>query len=91
MITLELRNDELPEAIEIHDDGRVIGVRAPKGEPEYESWSAFCEHYDVDPEDLLQEVLTQIDSGVRAEVEAREIDEPDEYLRACARLTKDEA
>jgi hypothetical protein len=90
MITLELSNDELPDAVEIHDDGRVTGVKAPKGDPVYASWSDFCEHYDVDPADLLEEVINQIDSGVRSEVEARDIDEPDDYLKACARLTRDD-
>ncbi len=90
MITLELSSDDLPDTVEIHDDGRVVGLKGPTGEPVHESWSEFCEHYDVDPEDLLQEVLSQIDSGVRAEVEARDIDEPDDYLKACARLTKDD-
>jgi hypothetical protein len=90
MLTLELDDDELPDAVEIHDDGRVTGVKARKGDAVYESWSDFCEHYDVDPADLLEEVINQIDSGVRAEVEAKEIDEPDEYLKACARLTKDD-
>jgi len=87
MLTLALADDELPDAVEVHDDGRITGVKGRKGDPVYESWSEFCEHYDVDPRELLEEVMGQIDSGVRAEVEAKEIDEPDAYLRACARLS----
>jgi hypothetical protein len=90
MLTLELDDDELPDAVEVHDDGRITDVKGRKGDTGYPSWSEFCEHYDVDPRELLDEVLAQIDSGVRAEVDAKEIDEPDAYLRACARLTEDE-
>jgi hypothetical protein len=90
MLTLELDDDDLPDAVEIRDDGRVTEAKGRKGDPVYESWSEFCEHYDVDPFDLLEEVMNQIDPGVRAELEAKEIDEPDDYLRACARLTKDD-
>ncbi|MGA7122362.1 MAG: hypothetical protein WBY94_19825 [Polyangiaceae bacterium] len=90
MLTLELDDDEMPDTVEVHEDGRVTGVKPQKGDPVYESWSEFCEHYDVDPGDLLEEVIDQIDPGVRAEVDARDIDEPDDYLKACARLTKDE-
>ena len=90
MLTLALADDELPDAVEVHDDGSITGVRGRKGDPVYESWSEFCEHYDVDPRELLDEVMSQIDSGVRAEVEAKEIDEPDAYLRACARLSGDD-
>jgi hypothetical protein len=90
MLTLELDDDELPDAVEVHDDGRITDIKGRKGDTGYPSWSEFCEHYDVDPRELLDEVLAQIDSGVRAEVDAKEIDEPDAYLRACARLTEDE-
>jgi len=92
MLTLELDDDELPDAVEVHDDGRITDVkgRTTGSGPVYKSWSEFCEHYDVDPTDLLEEVMSQIDPGVRAELEAKEIDEPDDYLRACARLTDDE-
>jgi hypothetical protein len=91
MITLELDDDELPDAVVVHDDGRVTDAKGRKGgDVVYQSWSEFCEQYDVDPRELLEEVMSQIDSGVRAEVEAKEIDEPDAYLRACARLTGDD-
>jgi hypothetical protein len=90
MLTLELDDDELPDAVEVHDDGRITDVKGRKGDAGYQSWSEFCEHYDVDPRELLEEVMGQIDSGVRAEVEAKEIDEPDAYLRACARLSGDD-
>jgi hypothetical protein len=90
MLILELDEDDLPGIVEIHDDGRVTGGRAQRNEPMYESWSEFCEHYDVDPMDLLEQVYRQIDPGIRAEVEAKDIDEPDDYLRACARLTRED-
>jgi hypothetical protein len=90
MLTLELDGDDLPDTVEVHDDGRVGGVKAQAGDQIHASWSEFCEHYDVDPAELLEEVIEQIDPGVRAEVEARDIDEPDDYLKACARLTRDE-
>ena len=90
MLTLELEDDDLPDAVEVHDDGRITDVKGRKGDAGYPSWSEFCEHYDVDPRELLEEVMGQIDSGVRAEVEAKEIDEPDAYLRASARLSGDD-
>jgi hypothetical protein len=90
MLTLELDDDELPDAVVVHDDGRITDAKGRKGDPIYASWSAFCEEFDVDPTDLLEEVVGQIDPGVRAEVDAKEIDEPDDFLRACARLTEDE-
>jgi hypothetical protein len=40
---------------------------------------------------LLETVRSQIDPAVLAEVEAEEIDEPNVYLRACARRTGDDA
>jgi hypothetical protein len=43
------------------------------------------------PPDLLETVRSQIDPAVLAEVEAEEIDEPNVYLRACARRTGDDA
>jgi hypothetical protein len=84
MITLKLDDDDLPDTIEVHDDGRVTGGT---GDAVHSSWSAFCEDYDVDPTDLLEQVVDQIDPAVRAEVEAEEIDDPDAFLKACARLT----
>jgi hypothetical protein len=80
----------LPDAVEVQDDGRVMSDTAGKGGAVYPSWSAFCEHYDLDPGDLLEKVRNQIDPAVRAEVEAEEIEEPDDYLKACARLTRDD-
>jgi hypothetical protein len=90
MVTLDLDDDDLPDTVEVRDDGRVMGMTGGKGGPVHLSWSAFCEDYDVDPADLLEQVMDQIDPAVRAEVEAEEIEEPDDYLRACARLTRDD-
>jgi hypothetical protein len=90
MVTLDLDDDDLPDSVEVRDDGRVMGMTGGKGGDVHPSWSAFCEDYDVDPADLLEHVRDQIDPAVRAEVEAEEIDEPDDYLRACARLTRDD-
>ena len=89
MITLDLDDADLPDAdlpdaIEVQDDGRIVVVT---GGAVHASWSAFCEDYDVDPADLLETVMSQIDPAVRAEVDATEIDEPDDYLKACARLS----
>ena len=50
MLTLELTDDELPDAVEVHDDGRITDVKGRKGDTGYQSWSEFCEHYDVDPQ-----------------------------------------
>jgi hypothetical protein len=87
MVTLDLDDADLPDAVEVQDDGRVVDVTGGKGGAVHASWSAFCEDYDVDPADLLETVIRQIDPAIRAEVDAKEIDEPDDYLRACARLT----
>jgi hypothetical protein len=90
MVTLDLDDDDLPDTVEVRDDGRVMGMIGGKGGAVHPSWSAFCEDYDVDPADLLEQVIDQIDPAVRAEVEAEEIEEPDDFLRACARLTRDD-
>jgi hypothetical protein len=90
MVTLELDDDDLPDAVEVQDDGSVTDVTGGKSGTVHSSWTAFCEHYDVDPADLLEKVRSQIDPAVQAEVEAEEIDEPDDYLRACARLSGDD-
>jgi len=87
MVTLDLDDADLPDAVEVRDDGRVVDVTGGKGGAVHASWSAFCEDYDVDPADLLETVMSQIDPAVRAEVHAKEIDEPDDYLKACARLS----
>jgi hypothetical protein len=91
MITLDLddadlHDADLPDAVEVQDDGRVVVLM---GGAVHASWSAFCEDYDVDPADLLETVMSQIDPAVRAEVDAKEIDEPDDYLKPCARLSGD--
>jgi len=90
MVTLDLDDADLPDAVEVRDDGRVVDVTGGKGGAVHASWSAFCEDYDVDPAELLETVMSQIDPAVRAEVDAKDIDEPDEYLAACARLTSDD-
>jgi len=90
MVTLDLDDDDLPDTVEVRDDGRVMGTTGGKNGAVHPSWSAFCEDYDVDPAELLEQVRDQIDPAVRAEVEAEEIEEPDDYLRACARLTRED-
>ena len=88
---LEVKLDDADTIVAVHDDGTVVAEVEGEDGHEFPSWTAFCEDHDLDPNEMFEEVHGQIDDGIREEAEENgaDPDDPDAYLKRCARLSEE--